>query len=836
MILSKSEYITHIGVLLPDNSTQEISPRDLRVSLIDLIDSTHRFLEDTELNTLNFSTPDLRTTKAGELALQKLSLAGRSSADNTAVGYYALGANYASSGNTAVGSYALGCNLTGNHNIGVGLNSTAGNVNGSGNIGIGNYTLYSNRYGDFNIAIGHGAGHFLGDRADYTLSVGVYPGVDEEHTCDIILNSGAPPLMYGDLLNRKLGLGVNHLHNYGTLQVSGDISPYTSEIGNIGVSEYGWKSVNEVIYFSGGKVGFGTDTPSGDQGLVTIDGHLVPNKSHVYALGYADVTGKELLWDGYFNDVVISGRLHANDVNYNNINECLYDCKTLHLATSGLCEGDLGFHNSAVCGYLSDEALDGAGFEVHSSGHDYRRDYTFLYRHPDPSLTCLEVDSHYARSRWESNISIEITSGNHLQTDRVLGDQTLSLVTQSGCQGIKIKAGPETSCSGVNFGSMGVIESGFCCKDHNFVSASGSHILDDGNISGIDLSVMYGSVDSGVQIEQMYASRIKTCNTLRGFSWIYHDEIDILISGCASDRIVPTTTTTAGPTTTSTTTTSGPTTTSTTTTAGPTTTSSTTIAPPHALWCRTIPEPDGTFICDIKELACTDGLENNDCNPVTNCTECNTTTTTSTTSTSTTTTSCPEGKDPNQPGGCPDDHYTTGFTCCVAGALAAIDGTFDCCTSCEDLGFSTPITDSDGTQRCDYGACCGAGFTGLCFNSTEAACADSVPPGTWYENQSCDDIAGGENEVCTTSTTSTTTTSTTTTSTTTEPTTTSTTTTSSTTTSTTLTPPTTTSTTTSPVTTTTTTAPATTTTTAAATTEDPSSGGGGTTSPPYYTP
>ena len=173
MILSKSEYISHIGILLPDNSTQEISPRDLRVSLIDLIDSTHMFLENVDVNSLNFATPEVRTTKAGQLALQKLHLAGRSSIDNTAIGYYALGANYATSGNTAVGSFALGCNLTGNHNIGVGLNSTAGNVNGSGNIGIGNYTLYSNRYGDYNIAIGHGAGNFLGERTDHTLSIGV---------------------------------------------------------------------------------------------------------------------------------------------------------------------------------------------------------------------------------------------------------------------------------------------------------------------------------------------------------------------------------------------------------------------------------------------------------------------------------------------------------------------------------------------------------------------------------------------------------------------------------------------------------------------------------------
>ena len=44
-ILSKSEYIAKINGLLPDNSTQQISPEDLRESLVDLIDSVHLFLD-----------------------------------------------------------------------------------------------------------------------------------------------------------------------------------------------------------------------------------------------------------------------------------------------------------------------------------------------------------------------------------------------------------------------------------------------------------------------------------------------------------------------------------------------------------------------------------------------------------------------------------------------------------------------------------------------------------------------------------------------------------------------------------------------------------------------
>ena len=59
MILTKSDYLAKINGLLPDNSTQQISPEDLRESLTDLVDSVHLFLDGKEINTANFSSPDL---------------------------------------------------------------------------------------------------------------------------------------------------------------------------------------------------------------------------------------------------------------------------------------------------------------------------------------------------------------------------------------------------------------------------------------------------------------------------------------------------------------------------------------------------------------------------------------------------------------------------------------------------------------------------------------------------------------------------------------------------------------------------------------------------------
>ena len=529
-ILSKSEYLSSINSLLPDNSTQQISPADVRESLVNLIDSVHNFLDDRKINTQNFSSPDIRTTRGGDLALGKLGLVHRHSYDNTAYGYYALGGNYQSSGNTALGSSALGCNLQGDHNVAVGMNAIAGNVLGSGNIGVGNFSLQSTRNGSMNIAIGHGAGHYIGQNSSHKFYLGSHDGFDTDHICGVLPNSGDPPLLYGDLLNKKLAIGLKNLHNFGVLQVSGDITPNAQESHNLGNTNRRFHSVNEDIYFSGGAVSINTASPSG-QGALTVAGNLVPHESEKYSLGYVSGSDK-LLWDGYFNDVVISGQLHANDVNYNNINECLYDCKTLHLATSGLCdEAGLGFHNDGVCGYLSDESLDGAGFETHSSGVDYQRDYKFIFRSPNANLTCLEYDdskfnNHYARASWQSNISIHIESGRHLQTDRVLGIDRLSLAMQSGCYGWFMNTFEPSGQRSFLTNHPQASAQYPTVEDVNFIGRSGTHLGSDSNPVGYDYTLMYGSVDSGVKIAHKFASRIKTSAGARGFSIVYHDVVN----------------------------------------------------------------------------------------------------------------------------------------------------------------------------------------------------------------------------------------------------------------------------------------------------------------------
>lgn len=529
MILTRANYLASISALLPDNATQEISPLDLRTSLVNLVDSVPGFMQGAVLDTLNFSTPDTRTTIAGNLAISQINLAGRSSTDNSAFGYASLRNNYHGTQNTSIGSYSLSCNIYGSGNTAVGYQALVANVTGSGNVGIGNHTMHHNRHGSYNIAIGHGAGWYLNSTTSHTFIISSTP-VTSGDFCDASgepITSGDSPLLYGDLEvgSHRLAIGTSFLHNFGMLQVSGDVSPTRSGEDHLGRSQKPWKSINENVWFSGGNVGVG-GMPSGAvhgvaDGQMTVYGDLVPNQGDRYALGHPS-----LRWDAYLNDVVISGQLIANDIEYNTITNCLYECKTLHLATSGFCDPtDSGFHNDAVCGYLSDQALDGAGFEVHSSGNTYRRDYHFLYRFPDPGLTCLPQDNAYTKSRWESNISIEAINDTAFIGQRLLSRNDVGLVIQSGCMGVFIEP-VDASGQRVVVAQEPHYDARYpTLNDVNFIARSGTHSV-GGNPVGYDYTVMYGTVDSGVQVAQRLTSRIASVATARGFSIIYHDELD----------------------------------------------------------------------------------------------------------------------------------------------------------------------------------------------------------------------------------------------------------------------------------------------------------------------
>jgi hypothetical protein len=205
---------------------------------------------------------------------------------------------------------------------------------------------------------------------------------------------------------------------------------------DLGKEVFGWKtawlshSINDDIYFSGEKLGIGTASPSGSYGLVTVAGGIVPDESDKYSLGVPD-----LKWQGHFSDLTADS---FTALTFHAIESCVYECKTLYLASSGVCEGE-----PTPCGYLDDQSADGAGLVLVASGtspETYRRRYEWLFS-PSGSApdNCLEDHNVHSQSSWNSNISINIASGNHIQTDRVIGRETVSLMAESGCFGFFLR-------------------------------------------------------------------------------------------------------------------------------------------------------------------------------------------------------------------------------------------------------------------------------------------------------------------------------------------------------------------------------------------------------------
>jgi hypothetical protein len=250
-IRSKTEYLQYIETILPDNSSRLISPADIRVAFRDLSDSVGRFLEDTSIVATNFSTNEERTTRGGDSSLSNIGLEGRTSVDNTAYGFESLTINYNGARNTAIGSRTLACNSFGSDNVALGFNALGSNTTGSGNVSIGSYSLVKNTRGNHNIAIGHGAAYYVKNNSNQKFYLGTYPNASGD--CDTDINdSGRPPLLYGDLSTRQLGIGTDILvsTNVG-LAVSGDVVPASGQVFSIGSGDYRFDGYFRNVYVDG---------------------------------------------------------------------------------------------------------------------------------------------------------------------------------------------------------------------------------------------------------------------------------------------------------------------------------------------------------------------------------------------------------------------------------------------------------------------------------------------------------------------------------------------------------------------------------------------------------
>jgi hypothetical protein len=550
MILSKPQLVENIAREISDNSTGQISPHDIRHNLLDIIDSVHLLTGSQNLRARNFDTLDLRSTRAGDLTLQKLGLEGYFSVDNSAFGFSALNANYQGSKNTAIGSYSLSCNIYGEDNAALGYHALAGNTNGFGNIGIGSYSLHNNKIGNFNIAIGHGAGYYVNRDTSNRLFIASHP-IDETYLCGNPDGIGLVPLIQGDMSsgNLRVGIAVSGLHDGATLQISGHFHPSDSlQSFDIGHGTYRWRNIYLSQTLSFPNSNYITYDNTGDRFLISnetviggpvsisgntdVSGNLVATGhadfgSYINVGGKLDVNGRidasgnikpkvssafnlgdfDKRWlNAYVDNIYVSGI--GRFKRFEAVEQAHYLHKTVHLASSGYINtidggGPNGLYdyynpneeNVLPVGYLIDEELNGAGFNVRSRGIDYERTYEFIFKSQDAALGNLSVDSPYSRSSWNSNISIHTSSGCHVKTDRIINSDSIAAVTYNDGLGYFIASGKTYSTNEHNLRSdlAGI-------GNVNFVAHSGEQDK---------YTITFASPASGVNINQRFLSNVK---------------------------------------------------------------------------------------------------------------------------------------------------------------------------------------------------------------------------------------------------------------------------------------------------------------------------------------
>lgn len=557
--LSKTQLQSNINAEINDNTNGQITPDDIRHNLIDITDSINNLFNSTldvtvaNLISDNFSTPFHNSVAVGVNALGKRDNASYTTSENVAVGYKAMYANYQGSGNVAVGSEALSCNVFGSENAAFGQTALGGTVNGYGNVGIGSHTLGGNKNGDFNIAIGQGAGYYADKDASYKLYISSFP-VNADYICANPEGSGRIPLIYGDMHpdNLALGVGTNFLHDnsVGILQTSGNIIPTVDNVSNLGTSSLRWSNVylHDTLSFK-------------DASIANVDGaflstaSIIPSGQHTLDLGstgsgWNNVYLNSLFTSGnvVFNDsavidgdVTISGGVTASgqfnlvgsldvtdDLNVDNdltvsgvtrlnstvvTQQAHYLTKTIHLASSGTfntidggtvsgVEFNVGldYEDNHPQGYLDDSLLNNAGFILRASGANDNnfRQYEFIF---EPSgllgYGCTERDSIYAKSTWNSNISITLDSGCHLRTERIIGTNRASVVTTDNCYGLFLTSG------NAYLGPQNIVGNSttYGNGDVNFYANSGSF---DDYIVNISIP------ESGVDIAQRFFTGTKT--------------------------------------------------------------------------------------------------------------------------------------------------------------------------------------------------------------------------------------------------------------------------------------------------------------------------------------
>jgi len=543
MKITKDTLVSIINTDIPDNSTAEISPLDIRKNLLNIIDSVSNLTERDDLKSNNLETNLSRSTRLGISTHERRLTDVFSSQDDVSIGYASSKSQVEGARNVAVGAYALTCNMYGEDNVAVGYHSLGNTIGGYANVGLGAFTLESVRDGNFNIAIGHGAGYYIGGNDSYKLYIASHP-VDSDYVCSNSTGSGLIPFIIGDMSdgNHKLGIGIrNFIDNTSALQVAGRIVPSDNNSYDLGSDDHGFRSaylydslffgtqrlhysnnsfnlsrslivdgdhtVNENIYGSGNAVIVGSLETGGNlqvnsygtiNGTLDIAGHTRPVNDIRYVLGDAQTR-----WlSAHIYSLNVDGIARINK--FEAMEQTHFKNKTIFLASTGDMTSIDGGGPTSLYDYyvpsddlptepvahLLDEDLNGAGLKTSSRGVDYYRTYSFGFNSRNGDLKYLELDNVFSRSSWNSNISISVKDGMHVQTQRVLSKNSLSLVTDNDGLGLFFKNG---SCYFAKEDDLSIDKVGN--GNYNFIAPSGT-------VDRFDISI--SSPESGVNLFQKF--------------------------------------------------------------------------------------------------------------------------------------------------------------------------------------------------------------------------------------------------------------------------------------------------------------------------------------------
>jgi hypothetical protein len=169
------------------------------------------------------TTSGTNNTALGAQALENVTTAGNTVAignqslqnlttgiSNVAIGRESMNQTTTGAYNTAVGMYVLASNLIGNENTAIG-NGAMSSGTGSSNTAVGSGALNGSISGNDNVAVGNLAGRHAVGASSGNIFLGNLAGPDVDTTITDTLwisNYDAVPTIYGDLLNKKIGIGT----------------------------------------------------------------------------------------------------------------------------------------------------------------------------------------------------------------------------------------------------------------------------------------------------------------------------------------------------------------------------------------------------------------------------------------------------------------------------------------------------------------------------------------------------------------------------------------------------------------------------------------------------